>query len=47
LYIKKWVPELKGVPKKYIFSPWEAPKEVLDLANIELGEDYPKPIVDL
>ena len=46
-YTKKYVPELSNIPNKYLFSPWEAPKEVLDLAGVELGKDYPEPIVDL
>ena len=47
VYIKKFVPELKDLPLKYIFCPWEAPPEVLDDANIVLGENYPNPIVPL
>ena len=46
-YTKKYVPELKNLPNKYLFSPWEAPKEILESAGIELGVDYPEPIVDL
>ena len=46
-YTKKYLPELKNIPNKYLYSPWEAPKEILAEANIELGKDYPKPIVDL
>lgn len=46
-YIKKYLPELSNLPLKYIFSPWEAPREVLKKANIKLGVDYPSPIVDL
>lgn len=46
-YIKKFIPELEQLPSRYLFSPWEAPIEVLSEANIELGSDYPKPIVDL
>ena len=46
-YIKKFIPELEQLPNKYIFSPWEAPIEVLSEANIELGSDYPEPIVEL
>jgi deoxyribodipyrimidine photo-lyase len=46
-YTKKYVPELKNLPNKYLFSPWEAPKEILESAGIELGKDYPEPIVDL
>ena len=41
------MPELKNLPNKYLFSPWEAPKEILESAGIELGVDYPEPIVDL
>ena len=46
-YTKKYIPELKDLPNKYLFSPWEAPEEVLESAGIELGKDYPEPIVDL
>ena len=38
---------MSNIPNKYLFSPWEAPKEVLDSAGVELGKDYPEPIVDL
>lgn len=46
VYIKKWCPELKDLPVKYIHEPWNAPKSVLEKAGIKLGETYPKPIVD-
>ena len=46
-YIKEFIPEIKDLPIKYLFSPWEAPKEILDNANITLGKDYPEPIIDL
>ena len=46
-YIRRFVPELKTIPLKYLFSPWEAPKSILDPLGIRLGENYPKPIVDL
>ena len=39
-YVKKWVPELKNLPKKFIHKPWESDDE-----NFKLGEDYPFPIV--
>ena len=41
------MPELKGLPDKYLFKPWEAPEAVLKQAGIKLGESYPMPIVDL
>jgi deoxyribodipyrimidine photo-lyase len=40
------VPELAGLPAKWIHRPWEAPREVLSAAEVELGATYPKPIVD-
>ena len=46
-YIREFIPELKDLPIKYLYSPWEAPKEILDNANITLGKDYPFPIVNL
>ena len=45
-YIRKFVPELAKMPKKYIHRPWEAPQNVLDYAGVKLGKTYPKPIVD-
>jgi deoxyribodipyrimidine photo-lyase len=45
-YVKKWVPELKNMPKKHIHTPWEAPSDVLSDAGVILGKNYPHPIVD-
>lgn len=46
-YIRKYVPELKHLPTKHLYAPWEAPPMILKGANIELGKDYPEPVVDL
>jgi deoxyribodipyrimidine photo-lyase len=46
-YTRYFVPELKLLPDKYLFNPWEAPVEVLQTAKVELGINYPLPIVDL
>ena len=46
-YIKKYLPELSSLPIEYIFSPWEAPKTILEAAGIILGKNYPFPIVEL
>jgi len=40
VYVKRWVPELKRVPAKFIHSPWDDPKVSKRLA-------YPKPMIDL
>jgi deoxyribodipyrimidine photo-lyase len=47
IYIRQYIPELKLLPEKYLFSPWEAPEDILTQAKIKLGIDYPMPIVDL
>ena len=39
-YVKKWVPELKNLSKKFIHKPWELNDE-----KFKLGRDYPHPIV--
>ena len=46
-YTKKYVPELKDLPDKFLYCPWEAPEDILAQANVVLGENYPKPVVDL
>jgi deoxyribodipyrimidine photo-lyase len=46
-YVRKYVPEIADMPDRYLHKPWEAPDEVLEEAGIELGQDYPRPIVDL
>ena len=46
-YVRLWVPELAGLPDKYLHAPWTAPADILQVAGVELGRTYPKPIVDL
>lgn len=46
-YIRQFIPEIAKLPDKYIFSPWEAPKDILMQAEINLGKNYPLPIVDI
>lgn len=45
-YVRRWVPELKDVPKKWIHNPSEAPADVLRTAGVTLGKTYPKPLID-
>jgi deoxyribodipyrimidine photo-lyase len=45
-YVRRWVPELKDMPKKYVHKPWEAPSDVLAKASVKLGDTYPKPLMD-
>jgi len=46
-YVRRWVPELARLDNKWLHKPWEADPQVLEQADIELGRDYPRPIVDL
>jgi len=45
-YTRRFVPELKNLPQKYLFRPWESPKQILEEAGVILGNTYPRPIVD-
>lgn len=45
-YVRKWVPELRALPTRYIHEPWAAPPLILASHGIELGTTYPLPIVD-
>lgn len=45
-YVRHYVPELAKLPDRYIHRPWEAPSSVLRDSGINLGKDYPLPIVD-
>ncbi|MGC9520687.1 MAG: cryptochrome/photolyase family protein [Anaerolineae bacterium] len=45
-YIRRWVPALEKVPKKYIHEPWTMPEEAQEESGCRIGHDYPAPIVD-
>ncbi|KAF9609298.1 hypothetical protein IFM89_015543 [Coptis chinensis] len=46
-YVRHWLPELSRVPTEWIHHPWDAPSALLRSAGVELGFNYPKPIVDI
>ena len=45
-YVRRWIPELKKLPSKWIHKPWTAPSIVLQDSRVRLGESYPMPLVD-
>jgi deoxyribodipyrimidine photo-lyase len=40
------VPELTAVPTDFLHAPQEMPPMIAAMAGVELGRDYPLPIVD-
>ncbi|MFK8013917.1 MAG: deoxyribodipyrimidine photo-lyase [Gammaproteobacteria bacterium] len=46
-YLRRWVPEIADLPKKYIHDPSSAPAEILKGSGVILGQTYPRAIVDL
>ncbi|MGB2852570.1 MAG: deoxyribodipyrimidine photo-lyase [Solirubrobacterales bacterium] len=47
IYVRRWLPELAELPDRHLAAPWEAPGPVLAEAGVELGSEYPEPLVDL
>jgi len=45
-YVRRWIPEIAKLPNKLIHSPWKASTSQLEEASINLGENYPNPIVE-
>ena len=46
IYIRKYIPELKKMPNKFIHEPWKASDAILKNSDIRLGKTYPFPIID-
>ena len=45
-YVRRWVPELANVPRKYIHTPWEMSTADQQKYKVFVGRDYPAPIVE-
>lgn len=45
--MRHWLPELARLPTEWIHHPWDAPDSVLKASGVELGLNYPKPIIDI
>jgi len=45
-YIRRYVPELKRVPTKFLHQPWQMSEEEQQQFGCILGKDYPLPMVD-
>ena len=47
LFIKKWLPILANLPVSLIHEPWKMSTMDQQFYGIEIGKDYPKPIVEM
>ncbi|MBK9712900.1 MAG: deoxyribodipyrimidine photo-lyase [Kouleothrix sp.] len=45
-YVRRYVPELAGVPERYIHTPWSLPAAEQRRIGVVIGRDYPEPVVD-
>ena len=45
-YVRRWVPELAGVPGERLAEPWRMSADEQQAAGCRIGHDYPAPIVE-
>ena len=45
-FIRRYLPQLKDVPDKFIHAPWMLPPLEQQACGVVIGRDYPAPVVD-
>ncbi len=45
-FVRRWCPELGGVPLPWLHRPWLMPAGLQAAAGCRIGRDYPSPLVD-
>ncbi len=45
-FVRRWVPELAGVPVGHLFEPWKMPSDLQAASGCRIGKDYPLPVVN-
>jgi deoxyribodipyrimidine photo-lyase len=46
VFVKQWLPELRGVPIEYVHEPWKLSASDQRQYGVKIGRDYPAPIID-
>ncbi|WP_255195636.1 DASH family cryptochrome [Halorarius litoreus] len=46
-YVRHWLPELEELPADYAHRPWTLSDELAATYGVELGVDYPQPMLDV
>jgi deoxyribodipyrimidine photo-lyase len=46
-YIRHWLPELDALPADACHEPWNLSSSQQEMYGVELGEDYPEPMIDV
>jgi deoxyribodipyrimidine photo-lyase len=46
-FLKQWLPELREVPAPLVHTPWKLTMMEQIMYRVELGKDYPEPIIEL
>ena len=45
-YVRRWIPELAGVPPEHLVRPWLMDDQAQEAAGCRIGIDYPEPVID-
>jgi deoxyribodipyrimidine photo-lyase len=46
VFVKQWLPELRGVPIEYVHEPWKLSANDQRKYGVIIGRDYPAPIIE-
>ena len=46
-YVTTWLPELAELPAEYAHRPWRLDDQTAAAYNVDLGVDYPRPMIDI
>jgi deoxyribodipyrimidine photo-lyase len=46
-YVRHWLPELDGLPPEFAHRPWRMSDAEQATYGVELGIDYPRPMIDI